>query len=379
MRSRHVKQAAMNVLQILPALETGGVERTAVEMTEALIAAGHGSHVLSGGGRLAADIETLGGINHFANIGSKNILSVPWRIAGIRRLIAAHNIDVVHARSRAPAWPAMLAARTEKTPFVTTYHGIYNAKSSVKRFYNSVMAKGDIVIANSEFTKAHILKTHNTDAARITVIPRGVDMARFDPAKVSSADVVKLRQAWRAGSDKTLILLPARLTGWKGQRVAIAALAALPDHYHLVCLGDAQGRTEYVAELEAQIAFHDLGRRVTLAGHSGDMPTAYAASDIVICPSTDPEAFGRTAAEAQAMGKPVIASAHGGALETVVDGRTGWLVAPANVPELCEAIKRGGAGLSDVGETARARILEKFSKTSLQIATLEVYTRTTRA
>ena len=126
----------MNVLQILPALEAGGVERTAVEMTQALTAAGHGAHVLSNGGRLAGDIEALGGVNHIANIGSKNILSVPSRIAGIRRLIAAHKIDVVHARSRAPAWPAMLAARAEKTPFVTTYHGIYNAKSSLKRFYN---------------------------------------------------------------------------------------------------------------------------------------------------------------------------------------------------------------------------------------------------
>ena len=373
----------MNVLQILPALEAGGVERTAVEMTQALTAAGHGAHVLSNGGRLAGDIEALGGVNHIANIGSKNILSVPSRIAGIRRLIATHKIDVVHARSRAPAWPAMLAARAEKTPFVTTYHGIYNAKSGLKRFYNSVMAKGDCVIANSEFTKAHILKTHDIDEGTITVIPRGVDMARFDPAVMSTADIVKLRQSWlvkrqTGGANVKLILLPARLTGWKGQRVAISAMAALPENYHLVCLGDSQGRADYVEELKAQIAFHDLGRCVTLAGHSADMPAAYAACDIVICPSTDPEAFGRTAAEAQAMGKPVIASAHGGALETVVDGRTGWLVAPANVPELAEAIKRGGAELTDVGDVARARILEKFSKTSLQKATLEVYTKAMR-
>lgn len=367
----------MNVLQILPALDAGGVERTAVEITEALTSAGHGAYVLSKGGRLTADIEALGGVNHIANIGSKNILSVPWRIGGIRRLIVEHNIDIIHARSRAPAWPAMLAAQAEKIPFVTTYHGIYKAKSGMKRFYNSVMARGDIVIANSDFTKAHILKMHNIDTQKIVVIPRGVDMARFNPEIVASADIVKLRQDWGAGSGKKLVLLPGRLTGWKGQRVAIAAMAALPDNYHLVCLGDAQGRTEYVAELQAQIAFHELGRRVTLAGHSSDMPAAYAASDIVICPSTQPEAFGRTAAEAQAMGKPVIASAHGGAMETVLDGRTGWLVEPANVPALAEAIKRcfedDGAGLTELGDKARARILHKFSKTSLQKATLKVY------
>jgi len=375
----------MNILQILPALNAGGVERTAVEMTEALMAAGHGAHVLSAGGRLAKDIEALGGVNHFANIGSKNILSVPWRIAGVRRLIAEHDIDIIHARSRAPAWPAMLAARAEKIPFVTTYHGIYKSKSGAKRFYNSVMAKGDRVIANSEFTKSHILKMHQIDAEKITVIPRGVDMARFDPQAVATADIVKLRQIWRVGSGRKLILLPGRLTGWKGQRVAIAAMAALHEKYrgvyHLVCLGDAQGRDDYVAELEAQIAFHNLGNCVTLAGHSSEMPAAYAASDIVICPSTEAEAFGRTAAEAQAMGKPVIASAHGGAIETVVDGRTGWLVEPANVPALADAIIRCGgddlSSLPDLGDTARARINQKFSKTSLQQATLEVYARLT--
>ncbi|MEP1229786.1 MAG: glycosyltransferase family 4 protein [Litorimonas sp.] len=366
---------SLNILQILPELETGGVERTAVEMTEALCVAGHGSHVLSHGGRLAADIEALGGVNHIANIGSKNILSVPWRIAGIRRLIVVHNIDVVHARSRAPAWPALFAARAENVPFVTTYHGIYNAKSAAKRFYNSIMTKGDYVIANSEFTKAHILKEHKIAAGKITVIPRGVDMARFDPALVPSADIVRLRQSWRVRAGKTLLLLPGRLTGWKGQRVAIAAMATLPDNYHLVCLGDAQGRTEYVSELKAQIAFHDLSDRVSLAGHSSNMPAAYAACDMVICPSTDPEAFGRTAAEAQAMGKPVIASAHGGALETVVHGGTGWLVEPANVPELAAAIERGVIGLTDAGEASRLRILQKFSKTRLQKATLEVYER----
>jgi len=365
----------LNILQILPELDAGGVERTAVEITQALVAAGHSSHILSNGGRLAADIEAFGGVNHIANIGSKNVLSVPWRIAGIRRLIAAHNIDIVHARSRAPAWPAFFAARAQKVPFVTTYHGIYNAKSGMKRFYNSIMAKGDFVIANSDFTKAHILEQHGIDERKITVIPRGVDMARFDPAQVSTADIVRLRQSWRVGAGKTLILLPGRLTGWKGQRVAIAAMAALPDHYHLVCLGDSQGRSDYVAELEAQIRFHELGARVTLAGHSSDMPTAYAACDMVICPSTDPEAFGRTAAEAQAMGKPVAASAHGGALETVVDGKTGWLVPPANVLELAAAIERGSNGLSDVGDVARARILAKFSKTSLQAATLALYAR----
>lgn len=380
MRGSHVKQAAMNVLQILPSLDAGGVERTAVEITQALTQNGHGAHVLSGGGRLSQEIDALGGVNHFADIGSKNILSVPWRIAGIRRLIAAHDIDIVHARSRAPAWPAYFAARAQKTVFVTTYHGIYNAKSRAKTYYNSIMARGDVVIANSNFTKAHILKTHFSNALdignnKITVIPRGVDMARFDPAIISQASIIQQRAAWGVTPDQTLILLPGRLTGWKGQRVAISALASLPDTYVLVCAGDAQGRDDYTAELRAQTEFHEMGSRVVFPGHSENMPLAYAASDIVICPSTDPEAFGRTAAEAQAMGKPVIASAHGGALETVVAGVTGQLVAPANVPALAQAIASLSSGPAIDAEFARARILQNFSKTRLQDATLEVYAR----
>ncbi|WP_409433017.1 glycosyltransferase family 4 protein [Litorimonas sp. RW-G-Af-16] len=362
----------MNVLQILPDLNAGGVERTTVEMVEALRAAGHGAHVLSHGGRLASEIERLGGVNHIADIGSKNILSVPWRIAGVRRLIAEHKIDVVHARSRAPAWPAMFAAKAERVSFLTTYHGIYNAKSAPKRLYNSVMARGDHIIANSDFTKAHILKTHNVSASKITTIYRGVDMTAFDPAKVNAADIAQKRLSWGVGPNQTIVLLPGRVTRWKGQGVAIAALADLPDDHVLILLGDAQGRDSLVAELTQQAETLGLTSRVVFAGHDSDVVTAYASADIVICPSIEPEAFGRTAAEAQAMGKPVIASAIGGALETVLDGQTGWLV-PPNAPEALASAIRRSDDLSSVGAKARARIADNFSKTALQSATLAVY------
>ena len=363
----------MNVLQILPDLNAGGVERTALETVEVLTRAGHGAHVLSNGGRLVPDLKAMGGVHHQAKIGSKNILSVPWRIAGIRRLLAEHKINIVHARSRAPAWPAYYAARAENVPFVTTYHGIYNASSAPKRYYNSVMAKGDIVIANSNFTCDHIIREHGTAPENITVIPRGVDMALFDPSKMQIEDILKRRKSWGIPKDKTLILLPGRLTRWKGQTVAIDALAKLPNNYHLVLLGDAQGRDAYVTELKSQAERLGVINQTHLPGHDPDVATAYLAADIIICPSTDPEAFGRTAAEAQAMGRPVIAADHGGAVEVVVDGVTGWRTPPGDAKALAEAIEKVGnlTGL----DTARDRIATQYSKIALQSALMDVYSR----
>ncbi len=361
----------MNVLQILPELNAGGVERTAVETVEALTRAGHAAHVLSAGGRLVPEVEALGGVHHSADIGSKNIISVPWRIAGVRRLIAEHKINIVHARSRAPAWPAMFAARAERVPFVTTYHGIYNAKSALKRGYNAVMAKGDIVIANSNFTSAHIIREHGTDPDKIVVIPRGVDMTVFDPAQIDPQQAKARRAAWGVPDGAKLILLPGRLTGWKGQRVAIDALAKLDSNSHLVLLGDAQGRDGYVAELKAKVERLGLSGRVHLPGHDADVATAYFAADIIICPSTDPEAFGRTAAEAQAMGRPVVASDHGGAVEVVDHGITGWRFQPGDAGALADAIANVDQ-LSGVF-AARERVSERFSKAALQTAVLNVY------
>jgi len=362
----------LRVLQILPALDAGGVERTTVDIVEALSARGHVAHVLSAGGRLENEIKTLGGSIHTSPIGNKNILTLIPRIFEIRKLIKAHNINIVHARSRAPAWPAYFAAKLTRTPFVTTYHGIYNAKTRLKQFYNSVMAKGDAVIANSIFTRDHIVKTHRLRKDKITVIPRGVDMKLFDPTKISHDSVTDQRAIW-GGPQAKIIVLPGRLTRWKGQLDAVDAFAKLPKSCRLILVGDAQGRESYVSEIRDRIQKLGLQDRVIIEGHRPDMPLILASAHVVLSASNEPEAFGRVAAEAQAMGRPVVATALGGALETLEDGKTGWLVPVGDSDAMAKAIKRALAWPDYDAKRARTRIMRYFSRKSLQSRVLTVY------
>lgn len=266
---------ALRILQILPALDAGGVERTTVDIVEALIEKNYAAYVLSAGGRLENDIEALGGILNRSDIGSKNFLSLLPRVLLIRKLVKSYDINIIHARSRAPAWPAFLAAKLTRTAFVTTYHGIYNSNSRLKTFYNSVMAHGDAVIANSNFTKAHILKSHKCPEGKITVIHRGVDMAVFDPIKIGRDGIEDQRQKWGREQDK-FIVLPGRLTRWKGQLEAIEMLTALPETCKLVLVGDAQGRDGYVSEIKNRIGQLGLNDRVILEDHRSDMPLGFS-------------------------------------------------------------------------------------------------------
>ncbi|MBN4056023.1 glycosyltransferase family 4 protein [bacterium AH-315-J23] len=368
----------MNILQVVPELNAGGVERTTIEVAQALRAAGHVPHVACAGGRLEDELRAAGGILHRLEVGSKNPMSLRSNTKALIEIIKTHKIDIIHARSRAPAWPAKAAAKATNITFITTYHGIYNAKSGLKRRYNAVMAKGDIVIANSYFTKDHVRGEHNIDAANIVVIPRGVDMSLFDPALVAAKDIAAIRREWGVG-DNPIILLPGRLTRWKGQLVAVEALKLLGGKAILVLLGDAQGRDDYVAEIKTKADALGVGERVILAGHSRSMPTALMAADVVVSASTDPEAFGRVMAEAQAMTRLVVASDHGGARETILDGAGGYLVAPNDSKALAEGVAKVLAlpksKYTARAKVARKRIGEEYSAATLKSATLAVYDR----
>jgi len=372
------------ILQVAPELSAGGVERTVLEVTEAIIEAGGRALLASKGGRLEPEFASLGGELIRMDARSRNPLTIKINEGKLRRIIRNEKVDLVHARSRAPAWSAWAAAKAEGVPFVTTYHGAYSGASGLKRAYNSVMAKGDLVIANSAWIAAHIAEVHGIDPAQIITIPRGVDLAAFDPEAVSPARVEALRKAWGLEGDSRLVLLlPGRLTRWKGQGLAIEALGQLSPEERaglvLILAGDAQGRDSYVSDLEHQITRLGLAAHAWIVPHVSDMPAAYLAASLVLVPSTRPEAFGRVAAEASAMARPVIVADHGGARETVLEYETGTRAEPGSAPGLAGAIRAmlwvGPASRASMGRQGRAHIIRHFSKRGLQAATLSVYKR----
>lgn len=370
------------ILQVIPHLDAGGAERTTVEIAEALVAAGAKALVISAGGRLEGELNRAGAeLIRFDSAGSKNPLRVYANAGAIAKVISKRKVDLVHARSRAPGWSALWAARRMKKPFVTTYHGVYNAKTAPKRLYNSVMARGDVVIANSDFTASHVRQLYPAAANRIVAIPRGVDIGRFSPERVGQSRKTPLALEWLLpDSDRPpVILLPARMTGWKGHREAIRAAALLRKdlRWRMIFAGDAQGRRGYLDELAQLISSHSLDDRIAIVGHCDDMPAALALADIVIAPSNEPEAFGRVAAEAGAMGVPAVGSSIGAQGEIIVHQKTGLIVPPSDPAALAAAVTdlldRGPAGRKAMGEVAMARIREKFTAAALQKATVAVY------
>jgi glycosyltransferase involved in cell wall biosynthesis len=312
----------------------------------------------------------------------------PWDLlaatARLRSLIPAEGICIVHARSRAPAFPAYLAARAAGVPLVTTYHGVYNARSSVKRWYNRIMTRGVVTIANSEFTREHVLAEHHLPPGQVVAIARGTDLKRFDPDHVSRERVTAMRErfglAW--DDERLVLILAARLTRWKGQLLMIDAVAGLKawglqDSVRLILAGDDQGRTGYLDEIAHRISEHGLEEVVRVTGHLEDMPAAYLAADAAVAPSIEPEAFGRGAVEPQIMGIPVLAADHGAVRETVADGVTGFRLKPGDVEAWSLGVRRlialGGAGRRAMGQAAMERARGLYSVEAMCDATLAVY------
>ena len=367
------------ILQVLPSLgDGGGVERGTVEIAEAINYAGGRAIVASSGGQMVHDLTRIGADHFTLPMHSKNPWTMYKNISALKRLILKENIDLIHARSRAPAWSAFYASKDTGIPFITTFHGTYSRNNFLKSYYNSVMLKGRKVIAISNFIAGHMRQYYGIPIDNIRVIQRGVDIAKFDPKAVSAERVVSLASDWRLPDDRSVIMLPGRLTRWKGQTVFIEAIAKLKrDDILALIVGSAQGRNEYRNELETLIKSRGLSKTVRIIDHCNDMPAAYKLTDLVVSASTAPEAFGRVIIEAQALGRPVIASDHGGARETIVIGETGWLVEPNNPNNLADAITRA----LSLNTTERATLAEKttkhigknFSKALMCQRTLSVY------
>lgn len=371
------------LLQVVPELETGGAEQTTIDVAHAVVRIGGKALVATRGGRMAARLEADGARLAQMPVQTKNPLVMLGNAARLVDLIRREKVSIVHARSRAPAFSALWAAQVTGTPFVATYHGVYNAKNQLKRWYNAVMTRGDLVIANSDYTRDHVLAEHHLDPAKIVSIPRGIDLERFNPSWVTPERVQTLRDAW--GIDirdrRTKLLLAGRLTRIKGHLLIVEAARRMKaegrDDFLIIFAGDDQGRTDYRHEVENAIVQAGLTDQIRIVGHCDDMPAAYQICDIAMLPTTKPESFGRTAVEPQVMGKPVLASDHGGTTETVVPGETGWLVRvddpDAWAQAMTKAIDMGPPRLAAMGQAAANRARRLYSVDAMCEATLNAY------
>ncbi|MBO0737183.1 MAG: glycosyltransferase family 4 protein [Alphaproteobacteria bacterium] len=365
------------VLQILPSLVSGGAERGAIDLAGALVAAGWTSYVASAGGPLEREISRAGATHLTLPLASKNPLVMRRNAAKLVELIRRLDIDIVHARSRAPAWSAWSAARSAGRRFVTTFHNAYDARGALKRRYNSVMARGERVIAISHFVAEHVAGLYGVGPDRLRTIPRGVDLQVFDPTRVGAHRLMSLARQWRLPDGAAVVMLPGRLTRWKGGPDFIAAIGALERRDICCLLVGAEQRRGFRRELEALIEQQGLRALFRIVDDCRDMPAAYMLADVVVSASSDPEGFGRIIVEAQAMGRPVVATDHGGARETIVPGVTGWLVPVRDAAALGAAIEQALA--MHAGERERfarrsiAHVAGHFSREAMCARTIEVY------
>jgi glycosyltransferase involved in cell wall biosynthesis len=355
----------LSIIQIVPEMDEGGVEGETFDLACDLVRRGHRSIVISGGGRMVSALEKAG-VEHWLwhNIGSKNFYCLPY-IGKLRALLLNECIDILHLRSRLPAWVGWLAwkslKRNDRPGLLTTFHGFYSING-----YSAIMTKGQKIVAVSKSIQEHIQEHYHIDPSLIEIIYGGVDHHQFCKENVSTERVEALKERWNL-QDNTdpVILLPGRLTQWKGQDIFIDALLRIKEYaFKAICVGDIPANS-YVESLQKGIVNNGLQGKIQLVGHCDDMPAALALSDIVVsASSTQAEAFGKVAIEAMAMEKPVVATNHGGSLETVIPGKTGWLVPPLDSDALAIALNdalENKEERTSRGILGRRRILDHFS------------------
>lgn len=364
----------LRVLQVLPELNIGGVERVTLDMVAALRQIFPTTYVASNGGSLLPELEQLGGTHFTLPLASKNPLQMMRNAKSLIQLIRTHNIQVIHARSRAPAWSALWAARWTKIPLVTTYHGAYHSSNTLKTFYNSVMTRGDRVIAISEFIAQSIHQKHPASFPKVRLIREGIDIEKFDPRHVSQKEILDLRKAWGIPPTATLFLVPSRVTRIKGQITFIDAIRRLNNPNIVgIILGPPQNNSSYPTEVRRQ----SEGLPIRLIPHISKPRVAYAAADFIVFPSLAPEAYGRVTAEAGAMERVIIATNHGATPELCQPTKTGYLVPPGDSRALADAmihvLKMSPEDYLMMGKAARAHICTNFSLKRMCQETIDLY------
>ena len=367
------------VLQILPELDQGGVEKGTIEIASELQKKGYVNFVASQGGRLVHNLERIK-VPHFTlPLKTKNPIKMYLNSLKLSKIIKENNINIVHARSRAPAWSAYWAAKRTGVKFLTTFHGTYGlGPKGIKKIYNRVMTYGDLVIAITNHIKNHMIENYGTNPDKIRLIYRCVDVEKFDPEGLNAERMIKIMEEYNIPEDKKIILLAGRLTRWKGQKLLIDALEKIKDEdFFCVFVGDDQGREYYTQELKKDIEQKGMDGKFAFIRHLDDVPAMMMLSDIVVSASIEPEAFGRIAAEGQAMGRIVVASNIGGSLENIKDGVSGKLFENANADSLAETLK-WALNLSKEEREKFAKegiknVKENFTKQIMCDKTLAVY------
>lgn len=377
----------LKVLQVIPKLGYGGAETGCYDIAHYLSENNCGSYIVTSGGELLKFIDKKKVKIIKLPVHSKNPLIIFINFLALIFIILINNISIVHARSRAPAWSCLIAAKITGRKFVTTFHGTYNFNSKIKKFYNSVMVRSDLIIAGSNFIFSHIKENYTkylNAKKKLLVIFRGINVDYFDSTTKLESDEKKLLKKWEIEKDKKIILLPGRLTGWKGQEVFIEAINLVNielgyEAFYAVILGSDQGRDLYKKKLIRLTEQYRLINQVKFIDHCKDMALAYKVSDIVVSASIEPEAFGRVAVEAQSMEKPIIASNIGGSNETVIDEKTGFLFESNNAKSLSQKILKilsmDEASLNSIGREGRKNIIQKFNVEKMCFSTYSEYKR----
>ena len=377
----------LKVLQVIPKLGYGGAETGCYDIAHYLPENNCDSIIVTSGGELLQFIDKEKVKVIRLPVHSKNPLLIMINFIALVGIILFNNISIVHARSRAPAWSCLLATKVTRRKFVTTFHGTYNFHNNLKKFYNSVMVRADLVIAGSNFIFSHIKENYTkqfNEKKKLMVIFRGINVDYFDPTTKIDNDEKRLLKKWDIEKDKKILLLPGRLTPWKGQEMFIEAINLVNielgyEAFYVVVLGSDQGRDLYKKKLIRLSEQYRMTKQIRFIDHCKDMALAYKVSDIVVSASKEPEAFGRVAVEAQAMEKPIIASNIGGSNETIIEEKTGFLFETGNAKSLSQKILKilsmDETSLKSIGIEGRKNIIKKFNVEKMCFSTYSEYKR----
>ena len=375
----------LKVLQVIPRLGYGGAETGCYDLAHYLSENDCASFIVASGGELTKFIDKKKVKLIKLPVHSKNPLLMLFNSIALILIILIHNISIVHARSRAPAWSCLLATKITRRKFITTFHGTYNFKNLIKKFYNSVMVRSDVIIAGSNFIFTHVNQNYSkylTLKKKLLVIFRGINVDYFDPTTTIESEENALINQWKLKKDKKIILMPGRLTSWKGQEMFIEAINFVNkelghEAFYAVILGNDQGRDIYKKKILRLAEQYRLTNQLKFIKHCKNMPLAYKVSDIIVSASTEPEAFGRVSVEAQAMEKPIIASNIGGSNETIINNKTGFLFESGNPESLSkkiiEVLHLDESTLKSIGNEGRKNVIKKFNVEKMCFSTYSEY------